>query len=140
MNEKLTLESAANWHVRQHAHLNGGAKFFGYIMRCVEQPRLSRFDRYDKKTRTSTSKWRVDGVEVADLGAAIAALNIPPVFTEAELVELAKASDEWQDLRRAWDYEMHSALTEKGAVVWDSGKCRLTDVGVAAIAALSGAA
>lgn len=49
---------AKNWTLREDAHYNGGKTFFAYLMRCVQQPRLSRYDRYDKATKTSTSTWR----------------------------------------------------------------------------------
>ena len=69
------LEKSKNWHIKEVAHLNGGKVFFGYIHQCVEQPRLERFDRYDRKTRSVTSTWRVDGNDMASFEDAISALE-----------------------------------------------------------------
>lgn len=62
--------------IREWAHINGGRAFFAYEYRCDQEPRLTRFDRYDKKTRSVTSTWRVDGVDQPDLNAALQTLGI----------------------------------------------------------------
>jgi hypothetical protein len=54
----ITMEVVETWRLREAAHYNGGEEFFAYLHRCVENPRLSRFDRYQKKDRSVTSTWR----------------------------------------------------------------------------------
>lgn len=85
-------------HMREAMHGHGDGFFF-YEHECIEHPRLRRFDRYDKKTRSVTSTWRVDGEDVADLAAAADRLARPPTITDAERVTLATVPDEWSDLR-----------------------------------------
>lgn len=123
----ITAETLKTCHMRQTAHYHG-AGFFGYRYQCVEHPRLARNDRYDKKTRKVKSTFVVDGEERADLPAAIAALNVPVVLTEADRLALQHVPDEFEDIRRnekpgslAMFY-----LAEKGLIEWSAGKCRRT--------------
>lgn len=69
----VTLDTTG-WTMREVAHYNGGAAWFGYLYQCVQEPRLVLFKRYDKKTRTATATWRVDGNDQVNLDAAKAAL------------------------------------------------------------------
>lgn len=130
----LTIEHAKTWRMRETAHHNGGAKFFGYTYTCIEQPRLSRFDRYDRKTREVTSTWNVDGEPKDGFEQAIVALNRPPVFTENEIAELRKVGSDFQRLRGVVDALIAHRLSEKGAVEFRKGECRITEVGLAALA------
>ena len=118
------MRDCDGWHLRMAAHYNGGSVFFAYLMRCIEQPRLSRYDRYDRKTKAVVSVWRVDGSDRASFDDAIAALSTPPVFTAAELDELSKVTDAWEDIRKVADFALNHALVDKGAVEWKDGKCR----------------
>lgn len=77
MNTRLALEDAKSWRMAEAVHYNGGKVFFAYLYRCVEQPRLSRYDYYERKTRSVTSTWRVDGRDQPSFEAAIEALNTP---------------------------------------------------------------
>ena len=122
-------------HMRERAHYNGGDKFFAYLYEVVEHPRLTRYDHYDKKAKGVTSTWRVDGADMAGFDEAIAALNLPPAFSPKELTALALVTDEPADLRKheMWRY-FHGSLNDKAAVHWEAGRCRLTDLGRAALA------
>lgn len=76
MSDLAVPEIAKGWTMIEIAHYNGGRAFFAYEFQCVQQPRLTRFDRYDKRTRTVTSTWRVDNVAQPDLATAVAALEV----------------------------------------------------------------
>ena len=67
-----------DWKMREVMHINGGKDFFGYVHRCIEEPRLERYDRYDRKSRQVQSTWRVDGVDQPSLIAAGVALEAEP--------------------------------------------------------------
>lgn len=73
------MEQVRQWTMREEIHHNGGREWFGYTHRCVEEPRLTRFDRYEKKTRSVTSTWRVDWIDRASLEDAVEALAQPKV-------------------------------------------------------------
>jgi hypothetical protein len=126
---KLTKTDAANWHMREGAHYNGGEVFFAYLHHCVEQPRLSRFDKYLRKDRSVTSTWRTDGQDMPSIEAAIEALNTPPTFDDDELAFLKKAPEEFTDIRKDIDWTVADQVRNKGAVEWERGKCRITDLG-----------
>lgn len=128
----ITLDEVMSGSLRERAHHNGGEAFFGYTMQHIQYPRLTRFDRYDKKTKQVSSTWAVDGSDVASIEEGVARLNVPPTFTEAELGELSKVTDEFIDLRKTRNYLLNHALEAKGAIEWRAGKCRLTDIGRAA--------
>ena len=70
----MTLDISA-WTMRETAHYNGGRAWFGYLYQCNQEPRLELFKRYDKKLRTGTATWRVDGVDQVSLDAAKAVLQ-----------------------------------------------------------------
>lgn len=125
----ITMADVTSWHMRESAHYNGGDVFFAYLHQCVEQPRLTRFDRYEKKDKSVASTWRVDGDDCADLDDAIGKLNVDPVFTDAELQELSKVTCDFEDIRKIRDLDLNHSLANKGAIEWKAGKCRLTTAG-----------
>ncbi len=135
--EKLTKADAANWRMREAAHYNGGKEFFAYMHRCVEQPRLSRFDKYIRKTQAVESTWRTDGVDYPSTDAAIEALNTPPAFDEEELSFLAACPEEWtkKGPPGSINWEVNQRVVDKGAVEWQRGEYRLTNLGRAALEA-----
>ncbi|PYY71221.1 hypothetical protein CRX42_07335 [Pseudomonas jessenii] len=61
--------------IREVAHYNGGKAFFAYGYECVQHPRLTLFKRFDRKLKTVTNTWRVDGADQASLEAAVATLG-----------------------------------------------------------------
>ena len=127
---KLTEHDAKSWHMEEAAHYNGGAAFFAYLHRCVEQPRLSRFDRYDRKTKSVTSTWKVDGADRLSLNDAIDALNTPPVFTVEEISFLRDAPNDYEPERReGLNYKLADGVRNKGAIEFEKGRFRLTDLG-----------
>ena len=65
-----------DWTLRETAHLNGGSAWFGYEHTCVQHPRLKRHTRCDKKLRTCSHTWSVDGVMFETLEAAVTALGV----------------------------------------------------------------
>ncbi|MBN9028907.1 MAG: hypothetical protein J0I23_03800 [Rhizobiales bacterium] len=126
---------AKNWTLREDAHYNGGKTFFAYLMRCVQQPRLSRYDRYDKATKTSTSTWRVDGIDFPNFNAAIIALNIEPELTAEERLVLETVTSKPSDRRKEMiaNYEPWHGLREKAFILWEKGRVTITDAGRAAL-------
>ena len=133
---KLTEADAKSWHMRESAHYNGGKVFFAYMHRCVEQPRLTRYDRYERKDRSVTSTWRTDGVDKDSLAAAVDALNDAPQFTPDELAMLITLPHEYEpdnDIRKGLDWTIMTRLKDKGAVEWEKGRCRTTELGRTAI-------
>lgn len=134
MAEKLTEADAKNWHMRESAHYNGGKVFFAYLHRCVEQPRLSRFDRYERKDRSVKSTWKVDGQDRESFAEAVEALNTPPVFAEDELAFLADAPLDYEAERRpGLNYEIADRVRNKGAIEFEHGRYRITEAGRAAL-------
>jgi len=131
---KMTESDAHGWHMREAAHYNGGKVFFAYLHRCIEHPRLSRFDRYERSTKSVTSTWRTDGIDQPSFAAAVEALNMPPVFTTEELAFLATAPDDYEPERRKIDYELSDRVRNKGAIEWERGRFRITEAGRAALA------
>jgi hypothetical protein len=128
----ISLEASKTWHMTQVAHINGGPKWFGYKYMCVEQPRLYRLDRYERKARSVTSTFSVDGKDCANLTEAIAALASPPVVDDAERELLARFSEEWaakDDWKNFASYVDAYPLTQKGLLVWSHGQVRLTPLG-----------
>lgn len=119
-------EEAKGWTLREAGHFNGGRAWFGYLFRCIQEPRLSRFDRYTRKPKGVTSTWRVDGVDVGDLVEAVEALKTPPTITEEEAAALAKISaTEAADHRQDVGYAMLYALHNKGLIEYlMPGRCR----------------
>ena len=130
MSAKLTEADAKSWHMCEAIHYNGGAAFFAYLHRCVEQPRLSRYDRYDRKTRSVKSTWRADGQDHESFADAIEALNTPPEFTADELAFLADAPQDYEaEKRRGIDYALAMRIVDKGGIEFERGRYRITDAG-----------
>jgi hypothetical protein len=128
------MADAKNWHMREATHYNGGAVFFAYLHRCVEQPRLSRYDRYERKDRSVKSTWRTDGIDRADMAAAIEALNEPPVFDADELAFLETAPEDFtKKIEGTIDWHVNERVVNKGGVEWQKGHWRITDLGREAI-------
>lgn len=131
----ITLDDIKRSTLREYMHLNGGGKFFGYGYRGIEYPRLARLIKYWKKDRSTTIEWFVDGNPIAKLEDAVDLLNKPPVLSEAELAELRKVTMEYADLRKVLSPEALFYLPAKGVIEARDGKCRLTDLGIAALEA-----
>ncbi|MGN6776940.1 hypothetical protein [Rhizobium sp.] len=131
----ITIDDSKSWHMREDAHYNGGKDFFAYLHRCVEHPRLSRYDRYDRSTRGVTSTWRVDGIDRVDFGTAIDALNVAPVLTAEERTVLTTITDEPTDRRKEMiaNSDIWNALRDKGFICWEKGRVILSDTGRAAL-------
>jgi hypothetical protein len=94
----VTREDLNKCHMRQTMRGHGPGMFFSRY-RCVEHPRLSRHDHYEKKDRSVKSTFMVDGAEVADIEAAVVALNIPVVITPEEQAMLDTLPTEWTEIR-----------------------------------------
>ena len=121
----LTLDTVKTWGMRQAAHLNGGPEWFGYLFRCIEEPRLSRLDRYGRAERSVTSKWLVDGDEVDGLPGAIEALKVAPVLTPEEQAALDLIDDEFRDHRQTVGGVLLIMLAAKGQIEYgEPGRCR----------------
>jgi len=125
----ITRETLKLVHMRQGAHYDGRG-FFAYDYRCVEYPRLKRHDRYEKKTRSVTSSWWVDGAQRASLDEAIAALNVPPEIAPADREALQHVPDDYADIRshEKPGWEALHWLAEKGLIDWQHGKCRRSEL------------
>lgn len=74
MDVKEMLERAGSWTFKEDAHYNGGKSWFGRGLTCVQEPRLSVIVRYDRKLKTVSQTWRVDGIDHTDFNTAIARL------------------------------------------------------------------
>lgn len=122
---------------RDAVHFNGGKVFFGYGHRCIDQPRLLVIDKYFKKDRSSQRSYLIDGkTPCASLPDALAALSVPPVLTDEELLLLRTVSTDWT---RPETRVPLLPLAEMGFVEWgrdveDKVTVRLTAVGCEAIA------
>ena len=137
--EAVKLPFPADWKLREGAHFNGGREWFGYRMNCIQEPRLSRFDRYTRADRSVTSTWEVDGEKVASADAAWVALQTPPAITEDELAALTLVGDEPADLRDVLAYEVRHSLRAKGLIEYGPpGRCKRTEAGRSAIASNPG--
>lgn len=144
----ITVEDAADWHMRETAHYNGGKEWFGYGHQCIEQPRLYRLDRYARKDRSVTSTWSVDGNDCADFEAAVEALNTPPTISDDERTMLADLLPAFQpigEVRKRDPYLtlpdatsiLHYQLPRKGLVWAESGHIRRTELGSALLSQAS---
>jgi hypothetical protein len=131
MTEPITIADSQSWTMHEEVHINGGATFFAYLHRCDQQPRLSRYDRYQRSDRQVISTFRVDGVDQTDMAAAVDALNAPPTFSPAELTLLGTISDEPTNRRKEMiaGYVLWNGLKEKGAVAWERGLVSRTALG-----------
>lgn len=122
----------AGCHLRQTGHYNGGSEWFGYSWQVVELPRLSRFDRYERGTRTVVSTWRCDGDDCLSLDEAFERMATPPRLTNEETRVLAAVASEFMskvDLRAALGNEALPHFTlmtlrDKGQVEWQDGRVR----------------
>lgn len=124
--------------VVQSAHYNMGYvedpdprvdrhKGYGYGYRCVEFPRLGFIDHvYTLDDGRVTRTWSVDGADVADLDAAIVALNVPPILTADEQRILALIPTEFTDLRKIED-ELAGVPHPEGAIMPDTPHSRVLD-------------
>jgi hypothetical protein len=114
----------------EDAHFNGGKEWFGYRLRCVQHPRLTRFDKYIRKTRGVESTFEVDGEPVASIEEAARQLATPyqPIPEDIKLLELV--TDDWTLLERRSPF---LRLRDVGLVEFQDGKCRRTDAGRAAM-------
>lgn len=113
-----SLEDASKWTMVEAGHYNGGKEWFGYLHRCVEQPRLSRFDRYTRKDKSVTSTWRIDGEDMETFSDAVSGLARPPCLTIEEVAVLAQVGTEPADLRKVHPYAVMWSLHNKGAVAY----------------------
>lgn len=130
----FTIDDTKNWQMIQAEHHNGGAEFFAYVHRCVQQPRLTRYDRYTRKDKSVTSTWRTDGIAHPSLESAVEALNTQPVFTDAELEWMRDLPTEWtQKETGMMDWVMNDTVRDKGGIEWHQGQYKITDVGLEAI-------
>lgn len=88
---KLTEADFNGWRFNRDAvHFNGGAKFFGWGHRCVDNPRLLVIDKYFKKDRSTTRSYLIDSSFPCEtLAEALAALDKPPTMTADERVILS---------------------------------------------------
>lgn len=112
--------------MRETIHLNGGSAWFGYVFVCNEHPRLQRVDKYDRKTKSTTIKYQVDGEDVASLDEAAQKLSQPPIITEEMRADLAAIGTEYGDHRKSIDYARLKKLENCGLIEWgDRGKCRV---------------
>lgn len=107
--------------MRETTHLNGGKEWFGYIHRCNQHPRLTRMDKYIRKTRGVESTWRVDSKPVANLAEAAERLSIPYSPTPEELALLAEVPHEYTLLENRSRF---TPLCDVGLVEFKDGKCR----------------
>lgn len=137
MTGTITIDDLKACHMREAAHYNGGSKWFGYLHRCVEHPRLSRFDKYTREDKGVKSTWRVDGNDCATLDDALAALAIPAVLTDEERAALIEWRDDFEGSwgRRGVGYAMLSALTNKGML---DGRNGVTESGIRTLATHGG--
>lgn len=132
----LTISDFERFDVIEAAHYNMGGAGFAYGFRAVKHLRLSFIDRYlTGLPRESESfgrrawvkqvkrEWYVDGVLVADLEAAVAALNVPPVFTDVEraaLAQIPKRKVPLRIIRNIISGEIHQGVV----IEWDSPTSR----------------
>lgn len=128
----------SRWTMRESAHYNGGAAWFGYGHQCIQQPRLYRLDRYSRKDRSVTSTWSVDGEDCADLTEAIGRLKTDPIVTPDEIAALALLSPEpvaFRELRASDAYKalppglFSHWLSRKGLAWAENGTVRRTELG-----------
>ena len=125
----ITANTLRGSRLFERSHVNGGPEWFGYILQCEEFPRLSRLDRYARRDRSVSSTWRVDGEDVDNLDHAAERLNIPPALTDDEIAVLRRVTDEWQDLRFEGITAQLVAISWKGVIEFETGRCRLSPLG-----------
>jgi hypothetical protein len=128
----MILADLQNCTMHEAAHYNGGKEWFGYLHRCNEHPRLTRMDKYIKKTRSTESTWHVDGKPVADLAEAAERLSTPYRPSAEELVLLAEVPDEYTRFEGRGRF---LPLRDVGLIEFQDGKCRRTPSGRDALCA-----
>lgn len=122
----ITADILKTCHFPESAHGHGPGMFFS-MHRCVEHPRFQVKDLSDRKARQTTRIYLVDGKEMPDLDAAIAALNVPVVLTAEEEEILATVPSEWTRAElgtRGDTVTRLFGLTCKGMVEWSAGSYR----------------
>lgn len=127
---RVTEDDLSKCTTHESAHLNGGKEWFGYIHRCNEHPRLTRMDKYIRKTRGTESTWRIDGKPVANLAEAATLLSTPYQPTPEELALLAEVPDEYTLFEGRARF---MPLRETGLIEFKDGACRRTDAGRSAL-------
>jgi hypothetical protein len=122
----VTAEIFDTCHFPETMHAHGpGMWVYGYT--CTEHPRLQIKDTGDRKRHTATRYYLVDGKEVADRDAAVAALNVPVVVTPEEQAILDTIPTDWTDCPaggRGAEIERQFSLRCKGLVEWQHGRYR----------------
>ena len=122
---------------RDVMHFNGGAAFFGWGHRCVDQPRLLVIDKYFRKDRSTKRSYLIDDKLAFDaLDDALAALSAPPSLSAEERATLASMPADWFYPEKRVPY---SRLVAMGLAEWrkrdDVGiACRITESGRLALA------
>ena len=115
--------------LRETAHYNGGRDWFGYDHECIEYPRLRRHDRYDRRSKSVSSKWFVDEAECIDIHDAAKRLQIKPVLPDELLPALALVTDEPQDFRKTEHLSAILRLRRYGMVHANKGRVTITELG-----------
>lgn len=111
----ITHATVVAGRLRDAGHLNYGKRGGGTIWQHTTIPRLSAIDRptlSDEETKrlgvSRLREWSVDGGKAGSLEDAIAALNMPPVFTDEEREVLERVPAEWVEL-----HEFRTGLGEE---------------------------
>ncbi len=111
--------------MRQTIHLNGGSDWFGWVYVCNEHPRLQRIDKCDRKTKRTTIKYQVDGVDVASIDEAAEKLSAPPAITDEMRADLDAIGREYGDHRRSIGWARLNKLANCNLIEWgERGTCR----------------
>jgi hypothetical protein len=122
----ITDEIFKTCHFPETAHGHGPGMFFTSYT-CTEHPRLQVKDLSNRAARQTTRIYRVDGKDVADQAAAIAALNVPVVITPEEQAILDTIPTEFTDApqgERGTLVEETFSLRCKGLVEWRNRQYR----------------
>lgn len=105
---------------------HGPTMFFSQFT-CRRHPRLRYTDRGDKKARKMTRIFSVDGIERADLAAAIEALNTPPEISAEEQSLLDTVPEAWTAPEKGTRGDLYGkffGLSLKALVEWNNGEYR----------------
>ena len=112
--------------MRTTIHLNGGSKFFGYVLVCNEHPRLQRIDKHFRDTKKTEIQYQVDGESVASLDEAAERLSVPPVITDEMTADMISIGPEFGDHRKLIAYSRLKKLENCGLLEWGArGECRI---------------
>lgn len=125
----ITAEQVNGSEWRNTAHLNMGRAGYGYEYTSEQYPRIAFIDRTYRPAPAHPDgkrerEWYVDGAPVASFEAAIAALNVSPVFTEDEERILALIPAEPTDLRELED-DLAGVPHPQGAIMPDTPHSRV---------------